>query len=343
MAQELCDCGHSWWLHDDTGCHEENYLNEDGVFYFDEPKSRLRFSINKFTDGTTPDGHSIQAVEDLSWLDPQTSICHEAIIGKWLQAYRSNTLNKSLTVSIRVDEILAMRGIKKNKGSYRPAQKLDYAKRIMQIESVLVHGSYVDPEGKKHHLKGRVVDIVVDDEEDLLGNKTPYEFRVRPAAAVWEFYASSEYLADYYLALARLDVRQGVERMAYMIGRYLMHQYRIRETHNQKQPFKVRTICEQSDIEIEAKANHQPRFREHFDAALDKLQEIGVIRRWQYVDGDEERLPTRGWFRPWLDESRIVIEPPETVLERAAIRSAEHRRRLETAKHSRSRTRKKDG
>jgi hypothetical protein len=23
MAQQFCDCDHSWWLHDNTGCHQK--------------------------------------------------------------------------------------------------------------------------------------------------------------------------------------------------------------------------------------------------------------------------------------------------------------------------------
>jgi hypothetical protein len=293
------------------------------IAYFDDAGfSGLRFSIGGFVGEDSPTGLTV--IDNEAWLNPSTSIIHEAVIAKWLHAYRSGTLEESLAVRIRVDEILDLRGEKKHhKGGFPRKAKVDVSRRLLRLDKLFVRGVYLDPTGKKHAVKGRPINVTVDSEVDLFGDETPYEFLVRPGDATFPFYANSTYLADYFTALAKLDVRRpGVQRMAYLIGRYLIHQWRIREVHgNFDQPFRVETILEGARIEKEANANHYSRFREYFDAALDLLATIGIIRSWQYVPGDEESLPAQRWFAEWIRRCRVVIVPPTSVVEHAALRS----------------------
>ena len=41
----------------------------------------------------------------------------------------------------------------------------------------------------------------------------------------------------------------------------------------------------------------------------------------QYVPGDEESLPAQRWFAEWIRRCRVVIVPPTSVVEHAALRS----------------------
>ena len=306
--------------------------------------SGLRFSIGGFWGEEETDVANdltiLEGGRDL--LDPATSIVHEAALAKWLHAHRSGTLLASGAVAIRVDEILEMRGLKKaTNGGYKLEQKLDVSRRLMRLDKVFVRGGYTAPDGKAHTVSGRLLNVVVDEEYDLLGNPTPFAVLVRPGDAVWNFYAASDYLADYYLAIARLDTRQGVQRLAYLIGRYLINQFRVREsTQNFSQPFLVRTLLESARVQIEANASHYTRFREQFDDALERLAKDGVLATWQYAEGDEEGLPPVGWFAPWL-RCRIVVTPPAAVIEQARIRSIARAERLRLATKKRSRKAKK--
>jgi hypothetical protein len=311
------------------------------IAYFDDVFSGLRFSLGGIVGEDSPE--SLTVIDNDAWLDPKTSIVHEAILAKWLHAHRSNALTKSGAVAIRVGEILDMRGAKKHhKGGYRREDKVDISSRLRRLEGVFVRGQYTDPQGKKHGVKGRLVNVTIDEELDLLGTGTPYAFLVKPGDATWSFYAESTYLTDYFMALARLDVsRSVVERMAYLIGRYLLHQWRIREAHQSfDQPFKVATMLEQARIEKEANPSSYSRFRENFDAALDHLAKIGVLSNWEYVAGDEEALPDRGWFAKWVDYCRVVLRPPDSVLEHGRLRAAARSERVKALAGRKSRGRK---
>ena len=94
-------------------------------------------------------------------------------------------------------------------------------------------------------------------------------------------------LAEFFVVLARLKTARGIEKIAYLIGNYLVFQYRIRESsENFDQPWKIATILQRSCVPIEQDANHYLEFREQIDAAFDKLKEEGVCDDWQYVDTD---------------------------------------------------------
>jgi hypothetical protein len=54
------------------------------------------------------------------------------------------------------------------------------------------------------------------------------------------------------------------------------------------------------------------RIRARLEAALNVLEQDGVIRNWQYQKWDEEYMKSRGWFELWLT-ANIVIEPPDII------------------------------
>jgi len=275
-------------------------------------------------------------------LDPKTSIVHDLVIGRWLEAYRAGKLDVTAHIVIRVDELLEMQGFAKHhKGGFKRELKLDCLQRLKSLERIFAAGDYVNPEGKRHRLSGRLISFGRDDEYDLLGVATPYAFRIQPFAAA-EVFRTTTYFANYFLALASFDTRQGVELMAYQLGRYLVWQYRVRQSHgNWSQPYCVRTLLGSSRIEIEANPSNYKRFREQFDDALDRLERKRIVGSWEYLAGDEERLPTTGWFAPWL-EARVVITPPPLIVEQGAIRAAERTEHLRLAAAApRGRTRKK--
>jgi len=272
--------------------------------------------------------------ENISVLDPPTSIVFIVSMAKWIAARRNGTLSESLSVTIHVDEILELMGRKKHKNrGYKIEQKRDISNRFQKLDAFMVSGVNPNPLEQTKKLRGSILDVAFKEDFDLLGSATPYEFRVKPGEAVWETIVSSTVeLTDFFVSLAQLDfTRKADERMAFLIGVYVVFQYRIREsTENYEQPWRVATILERARIPIEQDARHYKRFREQVDAALDRLKHDGVFGDWQYVDGDEESLPTRGWFKPWL-QTRIRITPPAIVRERARLRATSKRERERVA------------
>lgn len=299
----------------------------DDYPFRDDEQTALRFSIGGETgDGTfdpkTDGGFSA----DLASLDPQWSIIYAAAMGAWTAAYHQNKLTASGGVAIHVNDILELRGLKRKGASrdFKPEQKRIVADTMRRLGKLRLRGTHMRPDGKNIRLSGPLIEIVEAEVEDLFGF-TPYGFVVRPGMTVQPLFVQSPQLATYFAKLAKLDTRQGVERMAYLIGLYLAFQYRTRKkTQNFDQPFSVRTLLDGSRVPVEGNSKHFTRFRDQFDKALDRLAKDGITAGWQYVAGDEERLPVRGWFRPWLEQCRVCVTPPATIV----IEAAEQAKRL---------------
>jgi hypothetical protein len=274
----------------------------------------------------TPEA-AIAMVREVAKLAPQNYIVWVACMAKWLAELRGPKQTALGSVRIHVNEILELMGKKRHhKGGFREAQKREVSTRLAKLNELWINGTYwPSGNGKKLVIRGRSMEVSYVDEIDLLGNAVPYEFLVRPSEAIAPLLLGEDaQIGTFFPSLAKLDASQGVGRMASLIGFYLAVQYRIRSASgNFNQPFKVQTLLNGACVEIEADARHYVRFREHFESALDELKNIGVIAPdgWEYAKGDEDRLPDRGWFRPWL-ENRVVIKPPAAIVTR---RSRERR------------------
>lgn len=314
---------------DATGQDWPSFKDSSGVVY----------SIGGITgDGTfrptTEEG--LQA--DLAALEPEMSLAFAAAMGAWTQAFHSGTLSKSGAVLFHVNDILELRGLKRTRdGTFKPEQKRAVATQLRRLEKFYASGEAAGSDGKKKRLTGRLIDVVTAEAEDLFG-MTPYGFAIRPGLAVAPFFEQSPQLAHFFTKLAALDTKQGVERIAYLLGLYLVFQFRVREkTRNYAQPFLVKTLLEGARVPIVVNAKHFTRFRDNTEGALDRLVAAGCVAGWEYEAGDAEALPDRGWFRPWLEKCRVKITPPEPVLESAALRSEGRQKAIATAAKGSSR------
>ncbi len=307
----------------DTGTDWPSFKDSSGVVY----------SIGGITgDGTfrptTDEG--LQA--DLAALEPEMSLAFAAAMGAWTQAFHNRTLSQSGAVVFHVNDILELRGLKRTKdGTFKPEQKRAVAARLHRLEKFYASGEAPGSDGRKMRLTGRLIDVVTAEAEDLFG-MTPYGFAIRPGLAVAPFFEQSPQLAHFFTKLAALDTKQGVERIAYLLGLYLVFQFRVREkSQNFAQPFLVKTLLVGARVPIEANSKHFTRFRDNAEAALDRLKAVGCVAGWEYETGDTEALPDRGWFRPWLEKCRVKITPPEPILESAALRSEERQKAIAAA------------
>ena len=293
--------------------------------YYDDAMSGVRYSIGGIAgDGSFDPKTDAGFQADLAAIDPKMSLAYAAVMGAWTQAYHSNTLLASGCVAIHVNEILELRGVKRHHSrDYKTEQKRETASGLHALARLRVRGESELPNKKRVRMTGQLLEIVEAETDDLFGF-TPYGFLVRPGAAVQPFFEASPQFATFFRQLAQLDVRQGIDRIAYHVGLYLAFQWRIRQSKGAltlAQPFKVRTLLEGSRLTIETNAKLFSRFREQVDAALDRLREVGVVGAWEYESGDEDKLPVRGWFRPWLEQSRFLINAPPAILEAAQIRT----------------------
>lgn len=285
------------------------------------------------TDGKTQlryEAPGIPLLNVRSGLDADTSTIHDLIMGKWLYGYMYGELTNSGAVRITVEEILELRKRKKHvSGGFRREQKIETAKHIQSLESLTIKGEYITPLGKKHRISGRLLNLTIDEEVDLAGESTPFAFFIKPGDAVWDHYVDQAFLADYYQVLATYDLKNTVEKMANLIGRYLLRQFRIRQVKGTfDQPYKVKTILDQAAIEIQTNYKYFTRFQDYFDQALDRLVTDEVIACWQYRD-DPADLPTRGWFQPWL-QYRLEIVPPDDIINQGRIRTEYQQRHIKS-------------
>jgi len=307
---------------------------------YDDPPSMLSFSIG----GQTGDGSFDPKTEngfaaDLASLDPEWSVVYAAAMGAWTSAFHQGKLTTGAGVAIHVNDILELRGLKRHQSrDFRPEQKREIAITMKRLAKLRVRGEYTQPDGKKRRLTGALIEIVEDEVDDLFGF-TPYGFVIRPGLAVQPLFEQSPQFALFFTQLANLDTRQGVEKIAYLIGLYLAFQWRIRQTYDVTQPFKIRTLFNGARVPIQANSKHYTRFKDQIEAALDRLAHNGIVAEWQYQGDDEQNLPDHGWFQPWL-ECRVVIKPPESIMRDAAIRT-ENKRKSIQAKSPRSTSRRR--
>jgi len=97
------------------------------------------------------------------------------------------------------------------------------------------------------------------------------------------------------------------------IGNYLAWIWRSRQNKADfLVPIMVDTLLKQVNNEIACKNAQNTRNR--LENALDKLENDGVIKGWQYIDIDEDALVGRNWINNWL-KLKLVVEPPIEILE----------------------------
>lgn len=100
------------------------------------------------------------------------------------------------------------------------------------------------------------------------------------------------------------------------IGNYLAWIWRNRQNKAEfLVPFTVRTLLNQVE---EGNNSKRPQYmRDRLENALDKLEDDGVIKSWQYKNIDEAFLTGRNWREYWL-KLMLIIEPPVEILEEYA-------------------------
>jgi len=255
-------------------------------------------------------------------------------IGKWFADRGDMNLRDELgnpifaKTRIHVNDILGFQGIKPHhKGGYRREQKTKVAEDVWTLNRIFITGPQViyekDRKGRRREkqvtVHSRLLDVSLESEHDLLGDEHPYAFNLAPGDWARPYVGhDGRMVAQLLRPVMEFDPRQGVGLKAMRLGLYLSFQWRIRSSRaNYDQTWAVRTLLDGARIPIETDSRLYTRFRDQVEAALDQLQARGVIKGWQYDRGDEDTLPTRGWFKPWLNWT-VAMTPPATVVEHYA-------------------------
>lgn len=238
-----------------------------------------------------------------------------------------------------IEDFLAFRGIKKHSGGgYRPEDRRAVVELVEALECIEVTGSIERHEqgkgrrGRKTTLTIRspliVVSHRVTQPSMLDGTERPIAWYLR--AGDWAAELERYGLQYAVTTKALLQLHPQNDRHAFDLGNHLTEQYRIRANQqNWSQPYRVCTILEGAEIEVDRK--NPGRFRKRIEAALDVLtsphdmQETPIIERWQYAQTIEPK--GRGWLDRWL-ESGIIITPPARLIQPYASLRRGHPRKL---------------
>lgn len=235
---------------------------------------------------------------------------------------------------IHVNDILEFRGIKKQtNGGFDVRQKREVQNDLVTLSRFYIAGKDVVIEGTGKRRKQKmvrlysqliVVAIEMEDEPSdeapftLLpqivddGMEIPYAFRIRPGEWAHHYLGKSRETAVILGKIVRYDPRQGVQRMAMRLGLYLAIQWRIRAYRgNYGQTWQVGTLLKGAKVEMPDR--NLNRFRDKFEAALDRLCTDDVIPAWEYDRGDEAALTGRNRYDRWLRWTVRITPSPEVL------------------------------
>jgi hypothetical protein len=268
---------------------------------------------------------------EIKKFDPEHSLSTRYAHGVWLKAHNAGTLGPNESVKLPIARILEVEGIQKDKDrrDYTSDQKRRVLEKMRRSACVHIRGTRMLPNGEKRDVLGTYLDIIISlRKED--GEYTPYEITISPGLAVRQFYSEHPEIGYFFSALAKLNFnRPGVDRLAFMLGNYLIYQYQVRRsTRNYDQPFFIGTLLSGAQIEIESNPKNHGRFITSIDGdlepgegAFERLKAIGLVKEWRYKDGDYEDFQRLkyGRFAAWQEKCRVIFDPPDIILQRSKV------------------------
>lgn len=235
--------------------------------------------------------------------------------------YITNAKTPHDLIFIEVDDILKLRGIKKkkggtgNRGGYERKQRMEIAKQIDLLSNTWLT-IYKDKNNRGW--ESRVIKI--DDREGQItidGRVEPDTWLYKMGTAIAEFIFNEQQRQIAYISCKALSYDPDKQKWEKRITYYLTWLWRIRQSKDQySEPFKVEVLLEHIEREdaIKKKVVRPGRIRERLEKALDKIQEDGVIKKWQYEDGfNEDSMSGKEWYKKWL-KSKIIILPPDEII-----------------------------
>jgi hypothetical protein len=285
----------------------------------------FQFSIGNFTNTGKFNAEKDRGFSsDITRFCPDTAIVYKYAIGEWLDAFLENRLGPSQSITLPMNKVLEAKGLKRTHNrDFTAEQKRAVLERLLVAASVHLQGETRLPNGKTEKIHGTLLDVISTGDKEN-GIFTPYEITISPGLAVRRFFDKNRPFGHFFSAILKLKTnRPGVDQITAMVAVYLAHQFTIRRSHGTfDQPFVLGNLLEASEVEIPKNSNLYGRFMENIEGnkkdkgVFNRLIEIGIIKAWQYKDGDYEALPDRGKFAAWL-KCRVIFTPPDFIREEA--------------------------
>lgn len=266
-------------------------------------------------------------------LDDLCADVFDIISSSWID---SNPASYESSMLIHVDDMLRMRGVSPNKNKkgsgcgFRKHQRDEVNERIRALDNLWITvfsmPTFEEQEmksGRKRRVQATwaglsravVVSSLVG-QTQLDGTVDPFSWRVRPGDVFSKFFLGPGRQTA-LLSRKALAYNYERERHEKRLARYFAWQWRIRASEgNYFQPFPVKLLMSAVDEKLLEQPKANPtRERNRLEKALDRLEQDGVIRAWQYQAEDfDPELGARGskWWSDWL-EWRILIEAPQDL------------------------------
>lgn len=226
--------------------------------------------------------------------------------------------------TITPEEVLDARGIKKHvKGGHKSENLAEVAEHIADLSQLTVRATVTGytksgpgKAGRREQLDIEAPIILVAQtlyRTSLGGERIPIAWHLRPGDWAMELEKFTPQLATMMQGILQLHARRDAN--AKRIGRFLVHQYRVRARQKTwDQPYRIETMLAGAGIEVDRK--NPGRLRRVVEAALnvlassDEMHGPVCIKSWHYPNPIEAQ--GRGWLDQWL-ASGVVILPPDNL------------------------------
>lgn len=261
-------------------------------------------------------------------MDDYTADTFDVISILWMNSAKT----KNDVIHFSHEDVLRFRALQKQSGgtgstSYRKRDRIEVMRRLAAIASIWI--SVTDDE-----------DIAfveqLDKNKDFIMSKYRRLFQIdnvtfahdRGTNEAIGIYACdikpTDLLAKYlygtkkttsFLSLKALRYNPVHQKYHKRLTRYLSWQWRIRsKKEDYEKPFNIggeKGLINAIGLEINER--RPIRTKESLENVLDKLAEDNVIGSWNYVEIDEDRIGTKGWFENYWTKLQIVINLPDEL------------------------------
>jgi hypothetical protein len=278
------------------------------------------------TDGTPMERDD--AIEQLLRVRESTVLTLRIALGLWNLRRNDQQLCLNGSAAIRIEEILAWRGVKKHsrvKGTVRQSDGWQTKDLDAVREDFLLAASFYlrgyHPIWKRGKCKGRYVvtapyiRVTFVDREDLWGNEELAGVFVAPGDWINDYeHAGNFFLTPIDRRVFALNPQN--EKHELRLALFLTERWRKQaKTRAYSTPITMETLLQESVIPVNEK-NLTNRFAPRIEQALAHLQRKGIIGSYRCLTPVDRSMPR--WGNAWLGSQWCILPPDEiiTVLER---------------------------
>lgn len=238
--------------------------------------------------------------------------------------FLSNATHHQDIVEINLQDLLTIRGLKskrsgnKRRGGYEPKQVQQVLKALSTIQDI-----WAELDKVVIYKKGKPVEMTLSGRPFIFFDNNQHRCDIRERGnqdtilfTVGDIFSkflrgSGRQIALLPLKALQYNPRQ--EQWEKRLIRYLSWRWRTQARKaDYQQPYKIGRLLQA--IGKTTNPRTPSRTRERLEQALDRLQDDGLIRSWQYLEWDEAFATANGWARLW-ETTKVVIDPPEAVKE----------------------------